>query len=114
MRPTRTPFFDDLADLGVAAIDTLQPDAVSLDAERIKRGWGGRLAFHGGVGTGGIIANGTTAEAQAEAERVIAAYMPGGGYAFSPAHALQDDTPTGNVLAIYDAGREAGRYRSAA
>ena len=42
--------------------------------------------------------------------RVLAAYMPGGGYAFSPAHALQDDTPVDNILAIYHAAREHGRY----
>lgn len=109
-----SPFFDDLAALGVAAIDTLQPDAAGMEAVRLKHGWGDRLAFHGGITTGGVIAGGTPAEARAEAERVLAAFMPGGGYAFSPAHALQDDTSVANVLAIYDAARAAGRYRAAA
>ncbi len=102
--------FDDLAALGVAAIDTLQPDAAGMDATRIKQGWGDRLAFHGGIGTGGAIANGSAAEARAEAVRVLDAYMPGGGYAFSPAHALQDDTPVDNILAIYHAAYEHGSY----
>lgn len=109
-----SPFFDDLAAMGVAAIDTLQPDAAGMDAQRLKSRWGDRLAFHGGVGTGGIVANGSAAQARAEAERVLAAYMPGGGYAFSPAHALQDDTPVENVLAIYAAAHDAGCYREAA
>lgn len=109
-----SPFFDDLAAMGVAAIDTLQPDALGMEATRVKGGWGDRLAFHGGVGTGGVTANGSAAEAGAEAARVIATYMAGGGYAFSPAHALQDDTPIANVLAIYDAARTVGTYRSAA
>jgi len=107
-------FFDDLVEMGVGAIDTLQPDAAGMDADRLKRLWGGRLAFHGGIGTGGIVANGTAAEARAEAERVLATFMPGGGYAFTPAHALQDNTPTENVLAIYAAAHAAGVYRSAA
>lgn len=106
--------FDDLAAMGVSAIDTLQPDARGMEAARIKAGWGDRLAFHGGIATGGIIAHGTPAEAAAEAGRVLDAYMPGGGYAFSPAHALQDDTPVDNVLAIYHAAHDCGRYRSAA
>lgn len=109
-----SPFFDDLIAMGASAIDTLQPDAAGMDALRLKRGWGDRLAFHGGVGTGGVVANGSAAEARAEAERVLAAYMPGGGYAFSPAHALQDDTPVENVLAIYAAAHDAGCYRMAA
>ena len=107
-------FFDDLAAMGVAAIDTLQPDAFGMEATRIKSRWGDRLAFHGGIGTGGIVANGTSAEARAEAERVLDAYMPGGGYAFSPAHALQDDTPVENVQAIYAAAKNRGTYRNVA
>lgn len=106
--------FDDLAAMGVHAIDTLQPDAAGMDAGRIKRGWGDRLAFHGGITTGGVVAHGTAGQARDEAERVLRAYMPGGGYAFSPAHALQDDTPVANVLAIYDAARTVGVYRGAA
>lgn len=106
--------YDDLAAMGVAAVEALQPDAAGMDADRLKRGWGGRLAFRGGIGTGGAVAHGTPAEAASEAERVLAAYMPGGGYAFAPAHALQDDTPVANVLAIYAAARRAGTYRSAA
>jgi uroporphyrinogen decarboxylase len=61
-----------------------------------------------------VIAHGSANEARCEAERVLRAYMPGGGYAFSPAHALQDDTPVGNVLAIYEAARTVGVYRDAA
>lgn len=106
--------FDDLVAMGVHAIDTLQPDAAGMDAERIKRGWGDRLAFHGGISTGGVIAHGSADEARSEAERVLRTYMPGGGYAFSPAHALQDDTPVANVLAIYEAARTVGVYRDAA
>jgi uroporphyrinogen decarboxylase len=102
--------FADFAAMGIAAIDVLQPDAAGMDAVEIKAAFGDRLAFHGGIGTGGVVAHGTPAQAGAEAERVIRAYMPGGGYAFSPAHALQDDTPVANVLAIYDAARRVGAY----
>jgi len=37
--------------------------------------------------------------------------MPGGGYALSPTHMLQDNSPTENVVAMYEAAREHGRYR---
>ena len=36
--------------------------------------------------------------------------MPGGGYCFSPTHALQDNSPTENVLAMYETGRRCGVY----
>jgi uroporphyrinogen decarboxylase len=36
--------------------------------------------------------------------------MPGGGYCFSPTHALQDNSPTENVVAMYETAREYGVY----
>ncbi|MFO7726077.1 MAG: hypothetical protein R6V45_11070, partial [Oceanipulchritudo sp.] len=36
--------------------------------------------------------------------------MPGGGYALSPTHQLQDNSRTENVLALYQTAREYGRY----
>jgi len=34
--------------------------------------------------------------------------MPGGGYCFAPTHALQDNSPTENVVAMYETARECG------
>ena len=36
--------------------------------------------------------------------------MPGGGYCFAPTHLLQDNSPTENVLAMYDAALTFGKY----
>ena len=36
--------------------------------------------------------------------------MPGGGYAMSPTHQLQDNSRTENVIAMYETAREYGRY----
>ena len=36
--------------------------------------------------------------------------MPGGGYAFSPTHQLQDNSPTENVVAMYETAHTHGRY----
>jgi uroporphyrinogen decarboxylase len=36
--------------------------------------------------------------------------MPGGGYILAPTHQIQDNTPTVNVLAMYEAGRKYGSY----
>ena len=44
------------------------------------------------------------------ARQVLEIMMPGGGYAFSPSHQLQDNSPTENVLALYETAREYGRY----
>jgi uroporphyrinogen decarboxylase len=36
--------------------------------------------------------------------------MPGGGYCLSPTHSLQDNSPTENVVAMYETARAYGRY----
>jgi uroporphyrinogen decarboxylase len=35
---------------------------------------------------------------------------PGGGYALSPTHMLQDNSPVENVVAMYDAAKNYGVY----
>jgi len=36
--------------------------------------------------------------------------MPGSGYCFAPTHQLQDNSPTQNVVAMYDAVHRCGLY----
>ncbi len=36
--------------------------------------------------------------------------MPGGGYAFSPTHCLQDNTPLENVIRMYETVHKHGWY----
>ena len=36
--------------------------------------------------------------------------MRGGGYCFAPTHLLQDNSPTENVLAMYNAALTFGKY----
>lgn len=104
--------FDDFARMGISAVDTLQPEARKMEPAYLKATYGDRLAFHGGWSTAGKVVSGTVAEAEADARAILDAYMPGGGYAFSPTHQLQDNTPPENVLACYAVARDHGRYRA--
>ena len=36
--------------------------------------------------------------------------MPGGGYCFAPTHCLQDNSPTENVVAMYETAHQVGTY----
>jgi uroporphyrinogen-III decarboxylase len=59
--------------------------------------------------------NGTPEEVRAEVERVVNGCKDGGGYILSPGHpVLQDDVPTENIIAMYQAGHEFGRYEQVA
>ena len=102
--------FEDFIAIGIKAVDTLQPEAKAMDPAYLKTRFGGRLAFHGCISTAGPVAYGTAAETAAYCRRTLDIMMPGGGYCFSPTHALQDNSPTENVVAMYATAREFGRY----
>jgi uroporphyrinogen decarboxylase len=102
--------YEDFIEMGVTAVDTLQPEAVNMAPAYLKKKFGGRLAFHGCISTAGPVAYGSVAEVTAYCRETLAIMMPGGGYCFSPTHDLQDNSPTENVVAMYEAAHTYGRY----
>jgi uroporphyrinogen decarboxylase len=102
--------FDSFIEMGIAAVDTLQPEAKDMAPGYLKRRWGSRLAFHGGISTAGPLAYGTPQQVVQNVREVLAVMMPGGGYALAPTHQIQDNSPTENVLAMYEAAQEFGKY----
>ncbi len=102
--------FDDFVEMGIAVVDTLQPEAANMAPAYLKKRFGGRLAFHGMISTAGAVACGSVAEVVADVRRTLEVMMPGGGYALAPTHQLQDNSPTENVVAMYEAAWANGKY----
>jgi uroporphyrinogen decarboxylase len=102
--------FDDFVEMGIRVVDTLQPEAKDMAPAYLKQRYGDRLAFHGMISTAGPVAYGTVDEVVADCREILATMMPGGGYCFAPTHALQDNSPTENVLAMYETAAKHGRY----
>jgi uroporphyrinogen decarboxylase len=102
--------FEDFIEMGVVAVDTLQPEAKNMSPVYLKEHFGGRLGFHGAISTAGPVSFGSAEETARNVRETLETLMPGGGYAFAPTHALQDNSPTANVVAMYDAARQYGRY----
>lgn len=102
--------FEDFIEIGVDVVDTLQPEAKDMAPAYLKKTFGGRLAFHGCISTAGPVATGTVEEARAYCREILEVMMPGGGYCFAPTHQLQDNSPTENVLAMYETAWQFGAY----
>ncbi len=102
--------YEEYIKLGLKAVDTLQPEAQDMSPEYLKKQFGGRLAFHGCISTAGPVAMGTVEETVAYCRRTLDIMMPGGEYCFAPTHSLQDNSPTENVVAMYETARESGTY----
>lgn len=102
--------FEDFIEMGISAVDTLQPEAANMEPSYLKATYGDRLCFHGMISTAGPLAYGTVEEVRTTVRDTLRTMMPGGGYACSPTHMIQDNSPLQNVLAFYDEARTSGRY----
>ncbi len=102
--------FDDFIEMGIGVVDTLQPEARDMEPALLKTRFGDRLSFHGCISTAGPVAYGTVEETVADVRQTLQTMMPGGGYALAPTHQLQDNSPTENVVAMYEAAHRHGRY----
>ena len=102
--------YDDFIEMGINIVDTLQPEAKDMSPAYLKARYGEKLAFHGCISTAGPLAYGTVDEVVANVRETLDIMMPGGGYALAPTHAIQDNSPTENVIAMYDAAKKYGQY----
>ncbi len=100
---TIRPFIADLIACGVDVLDPLQPTGPEMAPELLKREFGDRLCFHGGIDMQHLLPNGTPAEVTAGAQRYCDVLGKNGGYILAPAHLFQPDVPPENILALYQA-----------
>ena len=95
------PFIPDLIELGVDVLDPIQPTGPEMRPEGLKRDFGDRLSFHGGMDMQNLLPHATPAQVEAEARRYCKVAGAGGGYILGPAHLFQPDVPPENILAVY-------------
>ncbi len=93
----------DLVELGLDILHPIQPEA--LDILELKREFGDRLAFCGGLGTQQFLVNATPREVRDEVHRLKREMGRGGGYILEPGITLQADVPLENIVALIEAAR---------
>ena len=102
--------YNDFIDMGIKGVDAVQPEAKDMSPEYLKANFGDKLLFHGCISTAGPVAYGTVDDVIDDVKQKLKIMMPGGGYAFAPTHLLQDNSPTENVVAMYEAAKKYGCY----
>jgi len=105
------PLIEDFIDIGVEVMNPVQVSAAGMDdTARLKAEFGDRLAFWGAIDTYQVLPYGTPEDVRNEVRRRIGDLGPGGGYVLCPVHNIQREVPPENVVAMYDAAYELGRY----
>ena len=102
---------EDFIEAGFDILNPVQCSAVNMEPVELKRRFGDRVVFWGGgVDTQRTLPFGTPDEVRAQVRERIEAFAPGGGFVFNPIHNVQPQTPVENLLAMFDALRDYGRY----
>lgn len=104
------PVIDDLIEVGIDVLNPVQPKAVGMNSELLKKKYGSRLCFHGGVDTQEVLPLGTPDDVKEEVKRRINAFAPGGGYIVAPSHNIQVDVKPENVVVLYQTAYKYGKY----
>jgi uroporphyrinogen decarboxylase len=92
--------FPELIECGLDVFNPLQPEV--MDVAAIKREFGTRLSFYGGISTQRTLPFGTVQETRDEVRRLIDVLGRDGGYIASPAHAIPPDARPENVAAMIE------------
>ena len=105
------PMIPLLIEGGVDAIHPVQPGATGMgDRARLKREFGADITFWGAFDQQHTLPFGTPDEVREAALELFDVFMPGGGFVFAAGHNIQADVPPENILALFDAAHEFGRY----
>ena len=92
--------FPDLIEIGLDVFNPLEPAA--MDVLEMKRRFGDKVTFYGGVDVEHTLPFGTPAEVRAEIRERAATIGRGGGYILQSTHTMLFDVPLENLIAYIE------------
>ncbi len=104
------PIIGELIDSGVDILNPIQPKANDMEPERLKKYFGEKIVFHGGIDTQDILPYGTKESIDDTVGRTIAIMNKNGGYIFAAAHNIQEDVPPENLVTMFESARKYGKH----
>lgn len=103
-------FIEDFIDIGIDVLNPLQATAKDMEAKKIKEKAGNELALWGSIDTHIVLPKGKPKDVKDEVKRKISELGEGGGYILSADHNILVDIPPENVIAMFEAAIEYGKY----
>ena len=99
-----TAVIPDLIAIGLDIFNPFQPEV--MDVYEMKRLYGDRLSFHGGVSTQQLLPFGTPLEVKETCRRLMREIGRDGGYIIAPAHGIPGDAKPENIAALMEVVEE--------
>ena len=96
-------FLPDLVGMGIDILNPIQHNCPGMDMRELKRDFGSRICFHGGVDNQQILPFGSPEQVRQEVRDCIDSMAGDGtGYILAPCHNLQAVSPMENIIAMFD------------
>ena len=104
------PIIPDLIEIGLDVLNPIQGNCPGMDPINLKKEFGDKLAFMGGVDTQNLLPYASVSQVRrATAELIQGMTADGGGYILAASHTIPPETPDENIFAMY---AEAGISRA--
>jgi uroporphyrinogen decarboxylase len=96
------PIIPDLIEMGLDVLNPIQGNSPGMDPLTLKREFGDKLAFMGGVDTQELLPHASESEVRrATAELLEGMTAGGGGYILAASHTIPPETPDENIFGMY-------------
>jgi uroporphyrinogen decarboxylase len=105
------PIIQDFIEIGVDVLNPVQVSAKGIDTNLLKREFGDRISFWGGIDTSYVLPKGTPEEVKNEVHKRINDLRKGGGFVLAPVHNILDEVPPENIVTMYQIAVESGKYQ---
>jgi len=97
------PIIPDLIEIGLDVLNPVQAGCPGMEPRELKREFGERLSFMGGVDTQGLLPFGSEADVRRAISELIQTMTEGGGgYILAASHTIPPETPERNIFAMYE------------
>lgn len=100
---------NDLIDSGVEIINPIQPKARDMEPQRLKKEFGDRIVFHGGIDTQELLPFMSIPQIKEKVAETIDIMIQDGGYIFAAAHNIQEDVAPEKLMVMLETARVAGK-----
>jgi uroporphyrinogen decarboxylase len=105
------PLLEAMIEAGLDGFHAVQPCCAGMDLAHLKTTCGDRLLLNGAIDSQRVLIEGTPDTVREATREVLATLAPGSGYVAGASHDyILEETPVANVLAMFDAVEEFGRY----
>jgi uroporphyrinogen decarboxylase len=97
------PLLSELIDCGIDILNPIQHICSGMDTKELKKKYGSRVVFHGGVDNQSVLPFGTCEDVVNETKRCLETLgSDGRGYIICSCHNIQAGTPVQNIISMVD------------